>query len=327
MKNILLASFFTFCLLPSFSQEFTGAISLADPKFNRPEEGTPPTALSIYTNTHYHVISINVATPGLFIFESNSSFDNFLILYNSNGFIAATPLVNALVASDDFNGGNAGFSYNFSTAGNYYLVFTSFKNNITGPYSVTMVPGGVLPVNLVSFTAGKTSANSNTIKWSGAEERNLVWYQVQRSIDNKNFSDLPGGNIAANNNAVGSSYSFKDNGPAAGYNYYRLKIMESTSRITYSQVALVKNNKLGMININLFPNPANDYLQLEAKSMQNIKAHISIINADGKKMQSSQLRFNNQGVLSVDIRRLAAGKYFLKTTLDKDEATMIFIKN
>lgn len=327
MKIFLLFLMFAICLLPAFAQEYTGELNAKDPVFNRPEEGTPPVALSIYTSAHYKIITITVAAAGPMVFASTSPFDNFMILYNTNGFTPATPLVNTLVANDDFNGSNAGFSYNFSTAGNYYLVMASFKNNITGAYTVSVTPGVVLPVNLLSFTAGKTTGNNNSIKWSGSEEQNLAGYQVQRSIDNKKFTDLPGGNMAAHNNTQVVSYSFKDNDPAAGYNYYRLKIKEATGRVSYSQVALVKNSKPGVINIQLFPNPTTDFLQLEAKSMQNIKAHITIINSTGGVMQSSQVRFNNQGSLSVDTRKLPAGKYFLKTAIDKDEATMIFIKN
>jgi Secretion system C-terminal sorting domain len=327
MKCFLLVSMFAICLLPAFAQEYTGQLDAKGRSFNRPEEGTPPAALSFYTAAHYKIIPITVAATGPLVFESTSPFDNFMVLYNTNGFTPAMPLVNALVANDDFNGSSAGFSYNFSAAGNYYLVMTSFKNSVVGAYTVSVTPGVVLPVNLLSFTAGKAPGNTNTIKWSGLEEQNLAGYQVQRSIDNKTFSDLAGGNIAARNNTQVVSYSFKDNEPAAGYNYYRLKIKEATGRVSYSQVALVKHNKLGVININLFPNPATDFLQLEAKSMQNIKAYITIINVTGVIMLRSQLRFNNQGELPVDIRKLPAGKYFLKTAIDKDEATMIFIKN
>ncbi|MBC7687253.1 MAG: T9SS type A sorting domain-containing protein [Aquabacterium sp.] len=326
MKKILIVISIAICFSAAEAQQFTGTLLAADAAFNRPEEGVPPAALSIYTNVRYHVIPITLTAPSLMTFSSSSVFDNFMVLYNPAGFSPSSPLSNALVANDDMNSSNAGFSYNVAVSGTYYLVFTSFKNNTYGAYTVTATLGAVLPVKLTSFTAIKSNVNSNIIKWAGIEEVNIKSYQVQRSTDNKTFTQLEGNTIAAKNFAASTTYSFTDARPAAGYNYYRLMITEGTGRITYSPVALVKNSRLGVANISLYPNPAADYIQLEAKPMQNVKANIAIINSNGDVMLSNQKKFNNLGVLLVDITRLTAGKYFIKTTVEKDESIMMFIK-
>ena len=232
-----------------------------------------------------------------------------------------------MVANDDFGTQNFGFTYNFTSAGTYYLVICSFKNNVTGAYSITQSAPIVLPLKLTSFTAAKAVGNSNLVKWSSEDESNLNTYQVQRSIGDNSFTDLKNGRIVAKNNTTNTSYSFIDNNPASGYNYYRLKITETTGRISYSPVALVKNNKQGTTHLKVFPNPSSDYLQIEVKSMQNNKAFVSVINSGGAIMHSGQYGFNNQGVLSLETRKLPAGKYFLKTTINKEETITIFIKN
>src|SRR4051794_33679060 len=124
MRKVVLACLFLIGMMPVFSQSVTnGSLAAADPTFNRPEEGAPPTTLSITgTNVHYSVITLNIATAGLVTINGESVWDNFLVLYNSSGFNPAAPLVNALYANDDLVGPNAGFTYNFVTPGTYYLV-------------------------------------------------------------------------------------------------------------------------------------------------------------------------------------------------------------
>ncbi len=328
MRRCLLTYLFSICLMPVFSQTvYPGSLANTDPTFNRPNEGMPPTTLSTQgTNVYYNLITINIPAAGYFTFSNNSLWDNFSVLYDTNGFNPALPLTNALVANDDFGGTNSEFTYNFTSPGIYYLVICSFKNNVTGPYTLSYSPTVVLPLNLLSFTAAKATGSSNIIKWSVANESNLNTYQVQQGTDGKNFKDLINGDIAAKNNTGTTSYSFVDDNPAEGYNYYRLKIAEKSGRISYSLIAVVKNSSLAITNLKIFPNPASDFLQIEAKSAQNNKAFISVINSIGEIVLSGKYSFNNQSLIPIDIKKLPAGKYFLKAIINNDETMLVFIK-
>jgi hypothetical protein len=118
MKKSLLTLFLGIAFLPLFSQNiiYSGSLTNSDPTFTRPNEGIPPTTLSTYTHVHYNIIPIAIITPGLLDINSNSSWDNFLVLYGPGGFTPATPLTNALVANDDLGvSSSAGFTYNFTT--------------------------------------------------------------------------------------------------------------------------------------------------------------------------------------------------------------------
>jgi len=328
MKKTLLVFLLSICITRVFAQTtYTGSLQNTDPTFIRPNEGTPPTTLSSFNNIYYNVIPFDVTATGLITFVSNSSWDNFMILYDKTGFNSASPLTNALLANDDYSGPNAGFSYNFTTTGQYFLVICSFKNNVTGGYTITVSNPVVLPLKLQSFTAAKSSGNSNLIKWKSSEELNLAYYQVQRSSDNSNYSVLVKGYMAASNTVNGNSYSFTDNSTTPGFLYYRLKISEKDGRISYSPVAVVKSSSLSVTNLKVFPNPVSNYLQLEMKTMQNKQVSISVINSGGSLIQNGQYRFNNLAILSVNIKKLPAGKYFLKTTYNEEQATIMFIKN
>ncbi|MCW3091329.1 MAG: type sorting protein [Ferruginibacter sp.] len=328
MKKTLLALLLGICFVPTFSQGVTnGTLAASDPTFIRPKPGLAPVNLSTST-VHYDLATIKVTGPGMITFNITSTWDNFVVLYDIGGFFPASSTTNALVANDDFSSGslNSGFTYNFPAAGDYYLVVCSYDPNVTGAYTVTTTPTVVLPVKLVSFTAAKETGNSNILKWSSEEESDLVSYQVQRGNNDKNLTDLPNGNIVAKNSAAATSYSFVDKSPVTGYNYYRLKIIERSGATSYSLIAVVKNNTTGIANLKAFPNPADDYLQVEAISMLNKKAAVSVINAAGLTLQSGQYSFSNQALLTLDVRKLPAGKYFLKIIAGTDEVAIPFIK-
>ncbi len=324
---LLLVALFT---VPAFSQTTTynGTLDVTDPTYNRPEPGTPPTTVSpTATNVYYDVIPILITTPGFITITSSSSLDNFGVLYGPGGFDPTSPLNNALVANDDQSGTNFGFTYNFTVPGVYYLVVSFYKNVVTGPYAVTLSPVTTVPVKLVSFTAEKKSAVSNLVKWSTAEELSVERYQVQRSTDGKNFTDLSGASQLARNSSVNTTYDFTDGAPVAGLNFYRIKIFEKNGHFTQSNVAVVNNKRSSSAIIKVFPNPAVDFLYVETKATAAGKAIISIVNAAGETMSSKEYILNNQPVFTLDVRTLARGKYFVKTVIDNEQTISTFIKN
>ena len=184
----------------------------------------------------------------------------------------------------------------------------------------------VLPVKLVSFTATKTTGQQNLVQWTTTDEQNITSYQVQRSSDNKQYQDIPNSSVAAKNSSNGAAYSILDNNPPKGYNYYRLSITEQNGHHTTSGVVVVKNNELITATARAFPNPTSDYIKLQIKGMQANAAYAAVITAGGKVLQSGEYRFNNDGILSINITHLPAGTYFLKTVVAKETTIVPFIK-
>jgi hypothetical protein len=328
MKKSLLTLLLGIYLIPTFSQTvYNGALSNTDPTFNRPNEGVPPTTLSLVgTDVYYDLVPILISSTGLMDISTSSSWDNFLILYGTGGFTPATPLVNALVANDDLVSSSAGFTYNFTATGIYYLVICSFKNGVTGTHSITLTPTTILPIKLNSFTGIKSAGNTISLNWSSENENNLNTYQIQRSVDGNSFSDISNGSVPAKNSTTRTGYSYTDNAPVSGLNYYRLKITEKTGQVSYSSVVLVKNSKFGISKVKLYPNPSADFIQIEMDGIQNSNGFISILNLGGSIIQSGQYKFNPNVATTVNIKQLPTGKYFLKTVIDKIETTTLFIK-
>ena len=88
------------------------------------------------------------------------------------------------------------------------------------------------------------------------DEATINTYIIERSSDNKNFKPI--GTIKANS-ALTGKYSFNDDKPADGNNYYRLRVNSIADEDAYSETRLVVNNGL---HISLYPNSVKDVLNI-----------------------------------------------------------------
>lgn len=112
-----------------------------------------------------------------------------------------------------------------------------------------------LPIKLLYFNAG---ADAETVKldWATSMEENFHKFIVERSNDGLAFEaigEVPGKGF--NIYDIVSKYSFEDEAPLLGFNYYRLKAVDLDESIEYFGVKAVKLN--GSKKLAVFPNPSS----------------------------------------------------------------------
>ncbi len=173
--------------------------------------------------------------------------------------------------------------------------------------SVVGLSGIVLPVNYTHIEANKEGSNA-VITWGTASEKNNAGFDIERSIDGKNFSKI--GTVrsqAANGNSSSKlEYSFIDNKTLGGVNYYRLKQNDIDGNSRFSQVVNVTFDASG--NVKTFPNPASRNVTVVAAGVQSIEVYA----ITGQKLSvpvtygSTSHEVNTQG--------LANGNYTLRIT-------------
>jgi hypothetical protein len=138
-----------------------GALSAADPTYNRVLSGTPPTGLSgVGTAVSYDSYQFYVSANGSYrmetlsaAFATNTADDTFITLYLGSSFIAATPLLNALAADDDAGAGPLSLlNLNLLANTNYLLVITSFFNGAFGNYTAIIASNATNPGNVFAGT-------------------------------------------------------------------------------------------------------------------------------------------------------------------------------
>ena len=129
-------------------------------------------------------------------------------------------------------------------------------------------------INLQAYTVG----TDVKIVWSALNELDVSQYNIERSVDGKNFIRV--GNVPPLNNGQSKTeYSYIDFLPVGGDNLYRIKSISKDAPIKYTNT--VKANFAGKASsMVLSPNPARNILRIDGLSSS--PKTISVLDATGK---------------------------------------------
>jgi hypothetical protein len=172
-----------------------------------------------------------------------------------------------------------------------------------------------LPIELVDFKAACDN-NTVTLNWTTATEINNDYFTIQRSADLVDFENVAVVDGAGNSN-VYINYTAKDHYPLAGTSYYRLMQtdyngqFEIFSPITVSCVT--GDNDV----INIYPNPANDKLNVTMQLSSSDRGRIVIYNHFGQMVESLFVEPNaGYNTYSFDLNNLAQGQYMVSFMME-----------
>ena len=207
--------------------------------------------------------------------------------------------------------------YLASTPGIYSLVVT---NTLNFSDTSDVFSFGVLPLNLISFTAQKISGNKIALQWQTASEQNISSYSILRK-QNNDATFVSIGSVlskSSNENAAGKlSYNFTDSTASrSGSVYYRLQIKNIDGSYTYSDVRLI-NNVHVKNNFSFYPNPAKGKLQVNLDEFTKPVVMI-LYNNIGQKIKE---QFLSRQTTTVDIKGLK-GLYIVQLS-DKDGGNLV----
>jgi len=174
-----------------------------------------------------------------------------------------------------------------------------------------------LPVEMAYFNA-RLLDEEVYLDWMTATESNNEGFEVERSLDGKNWENL--GFVAGEGTKnTPTTYNYTDNRPMTGVNYYRLKQMDFDSNFEYSDIRVVEVE--GDVSINVFPNPVVDLLTVELSI--NEEVNVSIFNMAGVLVKEEMMNGNR---LQVDCSELSAGIYLVKIIGQQTQAVQKLIK-
>jgi hypothetical protein len=177
-----------------------------------------------------------------------------------------------------------------------------------------------LPVTLVSFT-GKASQVGNELTWITASELNNKGFEVQRSVNGKDFTTFTFVNGKGTTNAK-QTYTFTD---AFGEAYYRLVQVDFDGKTTPSNVIFVGTKT--SIQASIAPNPSIGAARLVLSGTDNEVLTLSVISSNGKVVETLS---GNAATLSETFYgisgQLKAGSYFVKVVGNTSVQTIKFIK-
>ena len=95
------------------------------------------------------------------------------------------------------------------------------------------------PIQLATFT-GEAKGNSNYLSWTTSSELNNDYMAVERSANGVSFQEV--GRVQGNgSSALSNTYTFQDETPLPGTNYYRLRQVDFDGSSEYHRVIAVRS--------------------------------------------------------------------------------------
>ncbi|OAQ38279.1 hypothetical protein A5893_15945 [Pedobacter psychrophilus] len=147
-----------------------------------------------------------------------------------------------------------------------------------------------LPVSLTTFTAQKQAAGVQ-LKWNTSSEQNNSHFDIQRSVDGINFSDIGKVNGAGNSN-TSLDYSFTDKSPLSGTNYYRLSQVDFDGKITLSNPLSV-NMGFSNSSMTVYLSTNSSNININLSTDRASAGQLIIYNIGGQKVYEQDLSLNN----------------------------------
>ncbi|HEV3411813.1 MAG TPA: T9SS type A sorting domain-containing protein [Puia sp.] len=174
--------------------------------------------------------------------------------------------------------------------------------------------GATLPIVLEGFTATLDNNHTVTLDWNTQLEVNFSHFAIQRSADGTTWEDI-GTVHAKGNSAVQTDYTYTDEQPLTGTNYYRLALVNLDDTYTYSEEKVVET--AAVARISFFPNPAHDYVNVSLAGSSGKAVTVLLTSISGRLMQEKTAAAASGAVVTFPIQNVASGMYIL-TVVNSD---------
>jgi hypothetical protein len=174
----------------------------------------------------------------------------------------------------------------------------------------------------MSFSAQRIDGQVK-LKWQSAEEKNTSHFEVERSADGKQFTQLLTKN-AQGNSASLVSYNVIDNSPLSGTSYYRLKMVDLDGTFEHSKMVSV-STEVGVL-VRAYPNPANGReVRFLAPNGDKLVLQ-SVTDAFGKAVGFEAAPVYGEGLYVNFYGSLPAGFYVATLVTDDDKRERVRVK-
>jgi hypothetical protein len=145
-----------------------------------------------------------------------------------------------------------------------------------------------LPVMFDNVLAYEKNQGVN-IEWSNLTERDIAIYYVERSHNGMDYTIID--QLLPNSNRDDkASYTSFDNSPLPGTNFYRIKVIEKSTKIIFSKILRVEMGSPGR-QLSVYPNPVtNKQIMIGMIGLEEGKYDLSIINSMGQPVSRTVLQ-------------------------------------
>ena len=240
--------------------------------------------------------------------------DFALVRYNSNGSLDISfdgdGKVTTHIAGNDY-------AESIKISGSRIYLGGISNNNVFTV--VAYQNSSVVPLQLISFS-GKNINNKVQLSWVTENEINTSHFDIEKSGDGMLF--FKKGETTAVNNSGINKYTFTDDQPLNGLNYYRLRQVDLDGKFTYSPVVRIFTDK-GLQQVSVYPNPANEFIYITYAGNKD-KITLSIYNVQERLISKQTVKAGS--INKIRVHQLAKALYFIELTDGELIQTKKFIK-
>jgi hypothetical protein len=221
---------------------------------------------------------------------------------NILGDVTATNSTNLVVNGSMNVGGNITVGNSSTLTGTGSILLGGVCNDNGSP---SFCEAGPLPIFLLYFK-GEQLDRSIRLSWSTASEINFDYFDLEKSSNGKDFSSIAHVTGNGTTNKI-HDYSFEDNLPIIGTNYYRLTSVDFDN---YKQTfKVIMQDYSGEKEFQVSPNPSNGQTITLNFNFDSSDGHVAIYNNIGSIIDSFQI--NETGHITFT-NILKDGIYFAK---------------
>lgn len=183
----------------------------------------------------------------------------------------------------------------------------------------------IMSMFLLSFE-GERSGDQVKLNWLTVNEEDNEAFIIERSIDGENFVEI-GHKPGAGNSFEVLSYSFYDENPEKGINFYRVRLINSMGGISYSNITPVKfvPNETAINVSNPSPNPFHKNFVISYSTTHSGPVNLKLASLHGDVIFESQSfaeKNQKEEFFFEDKENIPPGVYFLTLT-QNDESKMV----
>lgn len=176
-------------------------------------------------------------------------------------------------------------------SGGTYMVSVRCRNDKTnelwqiknGDVTTCLKALSPLPITLIDFTAKTTAENKVRLDWATQTEVNNEYFTIERSATGQTWKTIGTVN-GAGTVLTPRNYTYYDDAPLSGNNYYRLKQtdFDGTTAVFKTVFARVGASAGTSATMTVFPNPFSSSFNLKFPSEEEQTALLRLVAASGK---------------------------------------------
>lgn len=202
------------------------------------------------------------------------------------------------------------------TAAGTYSVSVGFPDGCSIPDQIVVTVVAPLPITLTKFTLSSVNCTP-VLNWETTDARNFHRFEIERSTDGRNFSNIA---IINFNNSV-NKYSYADTKAGEGRYFYRLRLVDIDNKYEFSNIVSLRNNCGGILDVT--PTVTSSAVQVMLPAGYE-NSRVRVFSATGQEVKA--MISNNGDRRKVELSTLAPGYYFIQVNNGSEMKTFKVMK-